>query len=39
MSANRRRNANKLRSNQQRSRRVQFANQKKVIKIELKKES
>ena len=35
MSANRRRNANKLRSNQQRNRRIQFSNQKKV-KIEIK---
>ncbi len=35
MSASRRRHANRLRSNQQRNRRIQFSNQKKV-KIEVK---
>jgi|MDTC01.2.fsa_nt_gb hypothetical protein len=39
MSASKRRMAQRTRSNQQRNRRIQFANQKKVAKIELKKES
>ena len=36
MSASRRRHANRLRYNQQRNRRIQFSNQKKKVKIEVK---
>jgi len=36
MSVSRRRYANRLRSNQQRNRRIQFSSQKKKVKIEVK---